>query len=106
MNTQAIFAEKTVSVTELRKNPSKYFIEEPVAVLSNNSTAGYVVGKELFESMMLLIEAQTPTVLSAFRPNKNRLASIAEQGAALLLAATDDEPTDFVEYTDLHDSND
>lgn len=101
MNAQSILAEKTVSVTELRKNPSKYFIGEPVAVLSNNHTTGYVVGKELFESMVHLIADQTPTVLSTFRPNKTRLASIAEQGAALLLAATDDELTDFEEHTDI-----
>ena len=31
-----ILAEKSVNITELRKNPAKYFIDQPVAVLSNN----------------------------------------------------------------------
>ena len=29
-----ILAEKSVNITELRKNPAKYFIDQPVAVLS------------------------------------------------------------------------
>ena len=33
---QRILSEHTVSITELRKNPAQYFIDEPVAVLSNN----------------------------------------------------------------------
>ena len=28
-----ILAEKSVNITELRKNPAKYFIDQPVAVL-------------------------------------------------------------------------
>ena len=36
MSIQLILAEKTVSVPELRKKPCDYFLDEPVAVLSNN----------------------------------------------------------------------
>ncbi len=38
-----ILAEKSVNITELRKNPAKYFIDQPVAVLSNNRPAGYLL---------------------------------------------------------------
>lgn len=102
MNAQLILADKTVSVSELRKNPSKFFGEEPIAVLSNNHTAGYVLGKELFETMMRIIDEKNPTIASTFRPNKARLEAIASRGAELLLAATKEELDDFEEHTGSH----
>jgi antitoxin YafN len=88
-------AEKTVSVTELRKKPCDYFMDEPVAVLSNNKTAGYMVSAELYEQMVELIELQSKT--SRFRPSHARLTKIAEQGAERLLTASQDELGDFAE---------
>ena len=56
MSTNKILAEATVTVSELRKNPSRYFTDHPIAVMKHNRVIGYVVGAELFESMILLIE--------------------------------------------------
>ncbi len=95
MNIQSILAEKTVSVTELRKKPCDYFLDEPVAVLSNNKTAGYMISAELYEQMVALIDSQSKT--SRFRPSKVRLAQIAEHGSASLLAASEEELGEFCE---------
>jgi antitoxin YafN len=95
MNIQSILAEKTVSVTELRKKPCDYFLDEPVAVLSNNKTAGYMISAKLYEEMVGLIESQSKN--SRFRPSQARLAQIAEHSSASLLAASDEELGDFSE---------
>ena len=95
MPIQPIFAEKTVSVTELRKHPSQFFLNEPVAVLSNNKTAGYIIGAELFEKIVHQLTANSTTQNATFRPTAARLEAIAAEGAELLLAAADEELGDF-----------
>ena len=95
MSIQLMLAEKTVSVTEIRKKPCDYFLDEPVAVLSNNKTAGYMIGAKLYEQMIALIESQSKT--SRFRPSQARLAQIAEHGSTSLLAASEDELGEFSE---------
>lgn len=54
-----ILAEKSVNITELRKNPAKYFIDQPVAVLSNNRPAGYLLSASAFEALMDMLAHQT-----------------------------------------------
>lgn len=97
MATQSVYAEKTVAMSELRKRPADFFDEEPVAVLSNNKTAGYTIGAEAFEKMVLLLESLAPEVRGQFRPGAARLRMIADQGAALLLNASEQELTAFSE---------
>lgn len=93
MPIQSIYARKTVSVTEMRKHPTKFFIEEPVAVLSNNKTAGYMVSKEMFEQMMDLLEARS----GQFSLSQERLDTIAKTNAKLLADATPDDLGEFSE---------
>ena len=95
MPTQHIYAEQTVSITELRKNPAQFFKEEPVAVLSINKPAGYMVNPELFEQMINLLAANTKTVESQFRPARARLEAIAKKGEELLLNATEEQLDTF-----------
>ena len=86
MPAHPIFAEKTVSVTELRKHPSQFFLDEPVAVLSNNKTAGYVIGAELFEKIVQQLSSLPTTTTANFRPTAARLDAIAKSGVDTLLA--------------------
>ena len=97
MATQAILVEKTVSITEFRKEPNKYFSGEPIAVLSNNKTAGYVLSPEAFQTMMTMLEKVSPEVRARFRPSKARLDAIAQKGSEILLQATEDDLADFAE---------
>jgi antitoxin YafN len=97
MSTQAIFAEQTVSITELRKNPNQYFQEEPVAVLANNKPAGYMISAALYEQMLQIIEQASPGVAAQFRPSKARMDAITHRGMELLKNASDAELGDFKE---------
>lgn len=48
-----------VSISELKKNPSAVLAgaeDYPVAILKRNKTAGYVVGKEIFEKLVEFVE--------------------------------------------------
>ncbi|MCW1877233.1 type I toxin-antitoxin system antitoxin YafN [Erwinia sp. INIA-01] len=96
---ERILAEKSINITELRKNPAKYFIDEPVAVLSNNRPAGYMVSARVFEALIdLLEEKQGKTHIAArFRPTAERLSHIADSGQALLDSASDKDLTEFTE---------
>ena len=99
MATQAILAEKAVSVTELRKNPLQYFTDEPVVVLSHNKAAGYMVSPELFEKLVRAAEELQAKqgFKASFRPSGARLSEIAATGNERLQAATDEDLEDFTE---------
>jgi antitoxin YafN len=49
MATQRILAEETISISEMRKHPTEYFTDHPIAVLNRNQTEGYMLGKALAE---------------------------------------------------------
>lgn len=90
-----IYAEQTVSISELRKNPARFFGEEPVAVLSNNKPTGYLLGAGLYEELLQLLEESQKTSDSRFRPTKSRLNAITRRGEELLLSATKEELNTF-----------
>jgi len=97
MAIQAILAEKTVSISDFRKEPNKYFTDEPVAVLSNNKAAGYVLSPETFQAMVTLLEKISPETQAKLRPSKVRLDVIAQKAAELLVNTSNDDLSDFVE---------
>lgn len=96
---ERILAEKSINITELRKNPAKYFIDEPVAVLSNNRPAGYMISAKVFEALIDLLEEKQGKGQSTarFRPNADRLSDIADHGQKLLQTASDKDLTEFTE---------
>lgn len=56
---QNIFADVTVSVSELKKNPTAVMADaqgKPVAALNHNRVMGYMVPAELYEAMMERLE--------------------------------------------------
>lgn len=97
MGTHAILAEQSVSITELRKNPAQYFTDQPVAVLSNNRPAGYLVGQDLFQELMKMVEhfERQRTVTGRMQLSVDRLREIGRHGADLLANAS---PEDMEEY--------
>ncbi|SEJ54047.1 antitoxin StbD [Azotobacter beijerinckii] len=56
---QSVLADKAVSVSELKKNPSAVISGAnggPVAVLNHNRVMGYLVPAEMFEAMIERLE--------------------------------------------------
>ncbi|MEO9587615.1 MULTISPECIES: type I toxin-antitoxin system antitoxin YafN [Marinobacter] len=98
METHAILAEKSVSISALRNNPAQYFGDQPIAVLSHNKPAGYVIGAELFEEMMKLIgdKEEARTFRGRFRPSGAELTEYCQSGAKALEKA---KPEDLEEFT-------
>jgi antitoxin YafN len=99
MTIHKILAEETVPVSELRKNPGRYFTDRPIAVMSHNQATGYVVGAELFEKMLAIIEQNQAgkSVTGQFRPSANRLQQIIAESASYLQDATDEDLGHFSE---------
>ena len=57
--TQAIFARNTVSMTDLRRNPSGVIDvaeQSPVAVLNHNKPTAYLISAVAYEDMMERLE--------------------------------------------------
>jgi len=56
---QQILADFTVSVSELKKNPSALLSQakgSPIAVLNHNKPAAYLIPAETYEALMELLE--------------------------------------------------
>ena len=65
--TQTIFAKNTVSMTDLRRNPSEAIEvanSSPVAILNHNKPAAYLISAAAYEEMLDQLEdaALTKTV--------------------------------------------
>ena len=98
MNTYQIYADKTVSISEARKNINGCFIDEPVAVLSNNKPTGYMISADLFEQIVnALNHGATEAKLSSFRPSRGRYNEIIDRGIDALKNCDDHSLEDFVE---------
>ena len=57
--TQIIFAKNTVSMTDLRRNPSEVIavaISSPVAILNHNKPAAYLISAATYEDMLDQLE--------------------------------------------------
>ena len=58
-NIQAVRADRAVSVTELKKNPSAIMSDEdgsPIAVLNHNRVMGYFVPAQQYEQLLDYVE--------------------------------------------------
>lgn len=98
MAIQAILAEQAVSITELRKNPAKYILDEPVAILSKNKPAGYLLSAELFKRLLDAYEQQSGASFNAeFRPSAARLQAVTRMGADVILSTSEHDLGDFTE---------
>lgn len=100
METRAILAEKSVSISALRSNPAQYFGDQPVAVLNHNKPAGYVIGAKLFEEMMKLIGdlEGTRSFRSKFRPSAAELADYCKRSTESLEKSTPEQRGSFTEW--------
>ncbi|WP_096367583.1 type I toxin-antitoxin system antitoxin YafN [Thiohalobacter thiocyanaticus] len=99
MSVQKILADETVSITEFRKRPQAYFTDHAIAVLSNNRTAGYILGAEVYETLLSVLQQsqQFDSFEGRFRPTAARLREIAEQGEKLLEQASEEDLGSFSE---------
>ncbi|MGQ7276316.1 type I toxin-antitoxin system antitoxin YafN [Marinobacter sp. V034] len=99
MATTAVLVRKTVSITELRQNPTQYFGDQSIAVSSNNKLKGYVIGAELFERMVDIVERYSSdhSFQARFRPSSHRLEAICSHGAETMANASDSDMEDFAE---------
>lgn len=80
MSIRPIFANETVSVSELRKKPQEYFTDHAISVISNNRPIGYVIGAEAYENLVSILRQslQVNAFEGRFRPTAARLREIVE----------------------------
>lgn len=99
MSTQKILADETVSITDFRRKPQAYFTDHAIAVLSNNRTAGYILGAEVYETLLSVLQQsqQFDSFEGRFRPTAARMREIAEHGGELLKQASEEDLSSFSE---------
>ena len=99
MAAQKILAEEVVSVSEMRKHPMDFFADHLVAVLNNNQVAGYMVGRDLFETMYSMIaQIQNQGEFPArFHPSSTQLRKLVEGSTKYLESAQEKDLGTFVE---------
>lgn len=80
MSIRRIFAEVTVSISELRNKPKLYFTDQPIAVISHNRPVGYVIGARAYEDLVSILcqSQQDDTFEGRFQPTAARLREIVE----------------------------
>ena len=64
--TQTIFARNTVSMTDLRRNPSEVIevaSQSPVAILNHNRPTAYLISASAYEEMLQQLEDAALTKL-------------------------------------------
>lgn len=102
MSTYTILADETVSVSELRKNPSQYFTDHAIAVLSNNRPTGYVIGAHAYEVIvsMLTQMQQEETFQGQFQPTAERMKAITGAGLELLTNASKEQIEELGQFSE------
>lgn len=92
-----ILAKKSVNITKLRKNPAKYFINQPVAVLSNNRPAKYLLSASAFKALinMLAKQKKKKPIKARFRPSAAKLKKITRQAKKYLNNITNNNFNNF-----------
>jgi len=102
VSTHTILADETVSVSDLRKNPSHYFTDHAIAVLSNNRPTGYVIGADAYEALVALLAQvqQTETFPGQFRPTAERMKAITRKGMTLLEDASEEQAEKLGEFSE------
>lgn len=65
---EQVFATRSVSITELKRSPTAVFEQaghEAVAVLNHNRPAAYLLSPEVYESMLLRLNADLRAAIQA-----------------------------------------
>lgn len=62
--TEHVGTGSSVSISEFRKSPTRYFLEHPVEVQSRGQPIGYLISAEYFEMMLrALAQHEDPVIL-------------------------------------------
>jgi len=57
-------AGSSVNISEFRKSPRRYFLDDPVKVLPRGRPIGYLISPEYFETMLVLLaQHEEPAIL-------------------------------------------
>lgn len=99
MSVQPLLAEETISITKLRTQLAKVLKRKrPVAILSHNETAGYIVNAEVFARLVELAERAAPEIRAEFQPSAARLTAITAESTKILLESSDEQLAEFREH--------